>query len=67
MVTKKKREDFSILLWRTEKQSISQNYQETYSAVHNKPFYVVDLSENKKKAAVEGGKPLNSGEIQTED
>lgn len=37
-----------MLLWRTEKQSISQNYKEIDSAIHAKLFYIVELSEMKK-------------------
>lgn len=63
---RKKREMFSMLLWRTEKQSMSQNYEEIDSAKHTKPFYIVELSKNekKKKAVVWEGKPFISGGIQ---
>lgn len=38
-----------MLFWRTEKQSMSQNYEEIDSAIHTKLFYIVELSEMKKK------------------
>lgn len=34
-----------MLFWRTEKQSMSQNYEEIDSAIHTKLFYRVELSE----------------------
>ena len=45
---KKKGEFFSLLLWRTEKQSMSQNYKEIDSSIRTKLFYTVELSEMKK-------------------
>lgn len=58
---------FSVLLWRTEKQSTSQIYQETDLAIYHKPPYTKELSRNGKSCCVKKGKTFISGGILAED
>lgn len=48
---------FSMFLWRTKKELMSPNYQETDSTIYNKPLYTKELSRNEKSCHVKRVRP----------